>query len=159
MAKTARLGRCVSKLAILVSVLAVGTAAAPTAAVADTIEIRSTLNNRCLDIKDWNPGNGAKVQMWDCHGGANQKWNMVGNQIRSQLNNRCLDIEGWNSGNGAKVQMWDCHGGANQRWQRSGRLIKSELNNRCLDIEGWNPANGAKVQMWDCHGGANQQWL
>jgi Beta-1,3-glucanase/Ricin-type beta-trefoil lectin domain len=30
--------------------------------------------NRCLDIKDWNGNDGAKVQIWDCGGGANQKW-------------------------------------------------------------------------------------
>ncbi|GGN12442.1 hypothetical protein FHR83_003593 [Actinoplanes campanulatus] len=159
MAKTASSGRCVSKLAILVSALAVGTAAAPAAARADAVEIRSALNNKCLDVSAWNPDNGAQVVMWDCHGGANQQWNMVGKQIRSQLNNKCLDIAAWSRINGAKVIMWDCHGGANQQWHRSGRSIVSGLNKKCLDIEDWNPANGANVIMWSCHIGASQQWL
>ncbi|MBB2946172.1 beta-glucanase (GH16 family) [Actinoplanes lutulentus] len=30
--------------------------------------------NRCVDIKDWNAGNGAQLQLWDCGGGTNQKW-------------------------------------------------------------------------------------
>jgi beta-glucanase (GH16 family) len=30
--------------------------------------------NRCVDIKDWNSGNGAQLQLWDCAGTANQKW-------------------------------------------------------------------------------------
>jgi beta-glucanase (GH16 family) len=30
--------------------------------------------NRCVDVGGWNPNNGGKLLLWDCHGGANQKW-------------------------------------------------------------------------------------
>ena len=30
--------------------------------------------NKCVDIKDWNADDGARLQLWDCAGGANQKW-------------------------------------------------------------------------------------
>lgn len=30
--------------------------------------------NRCVDIKDVNPADGATLQLWDCAGTANQKW-------------------------------------------------------------------------------------
>jgi hypothetical protein len=30
--------------------------------------------NKCVDIADWNPNNDAVLHMWDCVGGANQKW-------------------------------------------------------------------------------------
>jgi hypothetical protein len=30
--------------------------------------------NKCVDIKDWNGNEGARLQLWDCRGGANQKW-------------------------------------------------------------------------------------
>ena len=30
--------------------------------------------NRCVDIGGWNPNDGAQLILWDCHGGANQKW-------------------------------------------------------------------------------------
>jgi hypothetical protein len=30
--------------------------------------------NKCVDIKDWNANNDAVLQLWDCSGGANQKW-------------------------------------------------------------------------------------
>ena len=36
--------------------------------------IRSDLNNKCLDILGINAENGAHVGMWDCWGGANQRW-------------------------------------------------------------------------------------
>ncbi|MDT4991249.1 MAG: streptogrisin, partial [Actinoplanes sp.] len=32
--------------------------------------------NKCLDIKDWNGNNDAKLQLWDCAGTLNQKWHM-----------------------------------------------------------------------------------
>ncbi len=30
--------------------------------------------NKCVDVRDWNSANGAKLQLWDCAGTANQKW-------------------------------------------------------------------------------------
>ena len=30
--------------------------------------------NRCVDIIGWNANDGAQLILWDCHGGANQKW-------------------------------------------------------------------------------------
>ena len=30
--------------------------------------------NKCVDIKDWNSASGARLQIWECGGGANQKW-------------------------------------------------------------------------------------
>jgi beta-glucanase (GH16 family) len=33
--------------------------------------------NKCVDIKDWNAGNNAALQLWDCAGTSNQKWSRV----------------------------------------------------------------------------------
>ena len=33
--------------------------------------------NRCVDIANVNPANGAVLHLWDCVGGANQKWRRV----------------------------------------------------------------------------------
>jgi streptogrisin C len=30
--------------------------------------------NKCIDIDAWNPNDGARLILWDCTGGANQKW-------------------------------------------------------------------------------------
>lgn len=30
--------------------------------------------NKCVDIEAWNANNGARIHLWDCHGGANQTW-------------------------------------------------------------------------------------
>ncbi|GIE82502.1 hypothetical protein Aph02nite_84520 [Actinoplanes philippinensis] len=43
-----------------------------------TLTTARTLQNvssgRCVDIKDWNGSNGAKLQLWDCAGTSNQIW-------------------------------------------------------------------------------------
>ena len=43
-------------------------------AAAPFVEIRSDMNHKCLDIHEFNNANGAQVVMWDCWGGANQRW-------------------------------------------------------------------------------------
>ncbi len=125
---------------------------------ASVVEIRSQMNDKCLEILGLHNENGAHTGMWDCWGGANQRWYWDGAQIRSQMNNKCLEVLSFNNDNGARVGMWDCWGGANQQWYWDGAQIRSRLNNKCLDVLAFNNDNGAEVGMWDCWGGANQQW-
>ena len=60
---------------------------------------------------------GTAVAIWDCNGGANQRWTagadgtFVG--VESGL---CLDATGNGTGNGTVIEIWTCTGGANQRW-------------------------------------------
>jgi O-glycosyl hydrolase len=121
-------------------------------------EIKSSMNNKCLDILGFNNSDGAPVVMWGCSGTANQQWYMDGSQIKSKFNNKCLDILGFNNSDGARVVMWGCSGTANQQWYIDGSQIKSKFNNKCLDILGFNNSDGAPVAMWGCSGTANQQW-
>jgi beta-glucanase (GH16 family) len=37
-------------------------------------ELRNPSSGRCVDIDAWNANNGAQLILWDCTGGANQKW-------------------------------------------------------------------------------------
>ena len=41
-------------------------------------DLVNTAAGKCLDIKDNNLADGAKLQIWDCAGGANQKWTFSG---------------------------------------------------------------------------------
>jgi hypothetical protein len=119
---------------------------------------------RCLDA-DMNTiaNNGTKVQLWDCHGGANQWFSLLedmGGQIVNVYSGRCLDADTNTIGsNGTKVQLWDCHGGTNQQWYRDGDRIRNRASGRCLDADiNTIGDNGTKVHLWDCHDGSNQQW-
>ncbi len=37
-------------------------------------DLVSVLANKCVDIAGWDSSSGAKLIIWPCHGGANQKW-------------------------------------------------------------------------------------
>ncbi len=37
-------------------------------------DLVSVLANKCVDIAGWDQSSGAKLLIWPCHGGANQKW-------------------------------------------------------------------------------------
>ncbi|MGW1073020.1 RICIN domain-containing protein [Streptomyces sp. NPDC002537] len=116
--------------------------------------IVSSMNNRCLDIRGGNQGNGASVAMWDCEGSGKQRWSFSGSSLVSDLNGRCLDVADGNGDNGAAINMWDCNG--YQTWYFNGNELRH--GGKCLDISGANRWNGAAVQMWDCNGSAQQQW-
>ncbi|WP_345960990.1 RICIN domain-containing protein [Glycomyces tenuis] len=55
--------------------------------------------------------------MWDCHGGANQQWNLnADGSITNRQSGLCLDVEGYGTANGSLIHLWSCHGGTNQQW-------------------------------------------
>ena len=33
--------------------------------------------NKCVQVRDWNSASGAALELWDCTGGANQKWSHI----------------------------------------------------------------------------------
>ncbi|MGC9665371.1 RICIN domain-containing protein [Planosporangium sp. 12N6] len=66
-----------------------------------------------------NAAAGAKVQIWDCNGGANQQWTINANgTITGVQSGLCLDVNGNATANGTTVILWTCTAAANQRWAR-----------------------------------------
>ncbi|AXE32689.1 lectin A [Chromobacterium phragmitis] len=110
---------------------------------------------RCLDLAGGSAAN-APLQLWDCHGGGNQRFRLVNGQLKS--GNLCLDVAGGDTRRGAKVIAYACHGGRNQQWEWANGMMRSKLNRLCLDAEGGNTRNGTPLILWDCHGGANQRF-
>ncbi|MFI8500010.1 endo-1,4-beta-xylanase [Streptomyces sp. NPDC085524] len=74
--------------------------------------------NKCLDAAG--AGNGAKVQIYSCWGGDNQKWrlNSDGSVVGVQ-SGLCLDATGNGTANGTMIQLYSCSNGSNQRWTRT----------------------------------------
>ena len=128
--------------------------------------IKPVHSGKCLDVVSARAENGANVQQWDCHGGTNQKWELVPDgkhhQIKVLHSGKCLDVVVASKDNGANVQQWDCHGGTNQKWELvpDGKnfQIKAVHSGKCLDVVVASKDNGANIQQWDCHGGTNQMW-
>ncbi|WP_212828884.1 RICIN domain-containing protein [Catellatospora sp. TT07R-123] len=116
-------------------------------------------SGRCVDVPNSATANGTQVQLWDCHGGTNQRWTYTASRQLTVYGNKCLDANGSGTGNGTAVIIWDCNGQANQQWNvNSNGTITGVQSGLCLDVSGQATANGTKIQLWSCHGGANQQW-
>jgi alpha-galactosidase len=121
-----------------------------------TTTLVSSSSARCLDIPQSSTTNGTHPVIWDCNGGANQRWAATGGTLQSL--GKCLDAP-QNAAAGALVQTWDCNGGANQQWtlQTNGTIVGNQ-SGLCLDVDHNLTANGTAVLLWTCTAAANQIW-
>ncbi|WP_117207979.1 SGNH/GDSL hydrolase family protein [Allorhizocola rhizosphaerae] len=114
-------------------------------------------SGRCLDVP--NTANGTQIQLWDCHGGANQSWTHTAGRQLVASGGKCLDARGQGTSNGTQVVVWDCNGQTNQQWNvNANGTITGVQSGLCIDASGLGTANGTKLILWACHGGANQRW-
>jgi Ricin-type beta-trefoil lectin domain len=152
--------------ALLLSLLSIcGTAALSVGGFSSAAEAHQEViiesgAGKCLDVhrpditKD-----GAKVQVWNCNGSAQQKWKIEGNTIKSIVD-QCLDVHRPDILNdGGKVQTWGCNGSLQQRWKIEGNTIRNGVD-QCLDVHIPDQRkNGGKVQTWGCNGSIQQTWF
>lgn len=110
---------------------------------------------KCVDVNGASSTDGAKVQLWTCNGGNNQKWTQNGTTLRSL--DKCLDVTGNSQTDGAIVRLWSCNGASGQNWtaQSDGSIRNGT---KCLDANGAGTADGTQLIIWTCHGGTNQRW-
>ncbi|MEV4539601.1 ricin-type beta-trefoil lectin domain protein [Asanoa sp. NPDC049518] len=116
-------------------------------------------SGRCVDIPGSVTTNGTQAQLWDCHGGTNQRWTYTASKQLTVYGNKCLDANNQGTVNGTTAIIWDCNGQTNQQWNlNTNGTITSPLSGLCLDASANGTANGTKLHLWSCHGGTNQQW-
>jgi lysophospholipase L1-like esterase len=131
-----------------------GSIGTPTGSTTSTLV--SAASGRCLDVPQSNATNGTQPIIWDCNGGANQRWTLNGQAL--QALGKCLDAP-TNATAGSKVQIWDCNGAANQRWNLNANgTISGAQSGLCLDVKGNATANATPVILWTCTAAANQRW-
>ncbi|MFT7835862.1 ThuA domain-containing protein [Saccharothrix sp. BKS2] len=112
-------------------------------------------SGKCVDVNAGSTADGAKVQLWTCNSGVNQRWTVTGSTLRAL--DKCLDAAG--STDGSVVRLWTCNGGAGQNWTpgANGSLVNAR-SGKCLDANGGGAADGTQLIVWSCHGGTNQRW-
>ncbi|MEV4620663.1 RICIN domain-containing protein [Asanoa sp. NPDC049573] len=116
-------------------------------------------SGRCVDLPGAATANGTQAQLWDCNGGANQRWTYTAAKQLTVYGNKCLDAANQGTVNGTAAIIWDCNGQTNQQWNlTTNGTVTSALSGLCLDASGNGTANGTKIHLWSCHGGTNQQW-
>jgi len=80
-------------------------------------------SDRCLDVEGGAEHDGARVAMWRCYGGPNQRWWIIlgatGFEIVHAGSGKCLDVSGYSGSPGAPVFQYECWGGSNQTWNFS----------------------------------------
>ncbi|MFB7085235.1 ricin-type beta-trefoil lectin domain protein [Streptomyces sp. NPDC056296] len=115
---------------------------------------------KCVDVDgDDSGGNGAAVQLWDCHAPArDQHWTHRSDGSLSTLG-RCLDVDSSGTAAGTRVQLYDCNGTGGQVWRaRADGSLFNPQSGRCLDSPDGNTANGTDLRLWDCNGSAAQRF-
>lgn len=121
-----------------------------------TTTLVSASSGRCLDVPNSATANGTQPVIWDCNGGANQRWTTSGQTI--QALGKCLDAP-VGAAAGAKAQLWDCNGATNQQWTvNTDGTIRGTASGLCLDVDHNLTANGTPVLLWTCGTAANQRW-
>jgi hypothetical protein len=133
--------------------------------------IGSLSSGRCLDAKDaQSASNGGRVQMYTCHGHANQQWKWgsgyTGGMHQITLaNGMCLDADATTiPQNGTKVQVWSCNLSVQQTWTPvrlgNGYLMVNDGATKALGRLVVLQANGSIAQLWqyDDTGPAAQLW-
>ncbi|MCO1574537.1 ricin-type beta-trefoil lectin domain protein [Crossiella sp. SN42] len=118
-----------------------------------------TQSGRCLEAAAASTANGARAQLWDCGGGAHQRWSTTNARELRVFGSKCLDVEGRGTTAGTAVQIWDCNGQHNQQWTLNpDGSVTGVQSGLCLDAAGQGTANGTRTQLWPCNGQANQKW-
>jgi hypothetical protein len=122
-------------------------------------ELVNANSGRCLDVPGTSTTNGTQLQLWDCHGGTNQRFTATSSKQLTVYGNKCLDANRQGTTNGTAVIIWDCNGQVNQQWNvNANGTITGVQSGLCLDTTGSGTVNGTKIQLWSCSAGANQQW-
>jgi len=122
--------------------------------------IVGTGSGRCLDVKGNNSTPGTALQIYDCHGGANQKFSFTAaGELRVFNDTVCVEATGDPTAPGAPAVIASCSGQLSQQWRLNGDgSITGQQSGLCLDVKDQGTANRALVQLWTCHGGTNQRW-
>ena len=128
----------------------------PPAAVAGII--KGAQSSRCVDVPGGNHTSGVRPALWDCNGGANQRWTADGTQLKDSAG-LCLTVAGNGTADGAAVQISTCNGATGQQWTvNSSGTIVNPPSGKCLDATAQGTVNGTLLAIWTCNGGANQRW-
>jgi streptogrisin C len=128
------------------------------------IPLKSTFAGKCIDVRDARFVDGAPLQIWDCNGSDQQRFNLRSGYVPGQnsleaKNGKCIDVAWRSHANGATIQLANCSSNPAQGWDFLARgTIRNPASNKCIDVKDWNSGNGARLQLWDCTGASNQDW-
>jgi hypothetical protein len=126
---------------------------------------------KVVDLDDGSSENGAKIQIWDYHGGDNQQWRLEEVEpgyfyIASVRTGKAITVKGGSSEPGSPLVQWERNGGDNQKWKilaagdKSKRFAFASKSHpqMLIDLTGGVTDNGTPLQQWTNLGYWNQSW-
>ncbi|MER7406105.1 RICIN domain-containing protein [Streptomyces sp. NPDC000070] len=154
--------------ALLTGIGAAGTARAATVDTNAWYVLVNRGSGKALDVSGASTADGAAVQQWTRHDGANQRFQFVGSgggyyRLKAQHSGKVLDVQNYSSADRAGIVQWGDTGGANQQFRLADsadghvRLINRN-SGKAVEVQNASTADGAKVVQYTDWGGANQQW-
>jgi hypothetical protein len=171
-----RRGAVRAMVLLLTTVLGAGAAvalntSAATAATVDTSAWYVLVNRnsgKALDVSNTSTSDGAVLQQWSRHDGANQQWQFVDSgdgyyRLKSKNSGKVLDVDNWSTADGASVRQWTDLNGTNQQFRLADsdsgyiRLINRN-SGKAVEVTGSSTADGAAVVQYGDQNGPNQQW-
>jgi hypothetical protein len=137
-------------------------AAAQSATIADTgyYKIVHKRTGKCVDVPDSSHATGARIQEWDCHGGANQRWTGIyqvdGSFLLQSKNtpSMCITV---GIIDGPHIYQTTCfpYDGEKWRWRVANsngdlQLVSAFPGNLCLALSPDTDRNGTKLDALPC---------
>jgi hypothetical protein len=143
-----------------------GKKAAPTPSETQTVAAGSQIigqgSDRCVEVtgaKKLTEGkDGTHLQLWECVGTANQKWDFRGDGTVRSLG-LCMDVAWGSTEDGAVIQLARCSGNPAQQFVLStaGDLVNPQAD-KCVDAKDNGTGDGTDLLLWTCNGQPNQKW-
>ena len=102
---------------------------------------------------------GQPVILWDCNGGANQKWRAKDGLLMNEDMQLCLSVDNGRLALTQRLVVWDCHGGADQKWAFKDGMVSLGTTGFCADAGfGKAQANGTPVSLGHCAKTPSTSW-
>ncbi|WP_344076671.1 RICIN domain-containing protein [Streptomyces crystallinus] len=131
------------------------------APAAVTASLVNGVAGRCMDDPAFATADGTQIALWDCNGGANQRWTTSGSGTVT-IGGKCLDVAGGPAGaqtHGTRAVLWACNGSPSQNWTLTGQPAQiRNASGLCLDTAMGVGGNGVPLVVWECVGPKSQAW-
>lgn len=136
--------------------------------VEDAFYTIAAINGKVLEVANYNPDDGAAIQLWDYSGQPWQQWRFesVGGgayRIRNRFTDKAIDLALRGTVAGTLLHQWSPISDSSQQWLLEpgdqGTRIRSVRAGKCLDLAEMSTANGARAQIWTDVEGGNQEWI
>ncbi|MEU7999451.1 RICIN domain-containing protein [Micromonospora sp. NPDC049060] len=167
-----RSGLAAAAAAVIAASTLVAVNAAPAAAATVDTSAWYVLLNRnsgkALDLYASATNDGARINQWTRHDGANQQWQFLDSgggyyRLKSRHSGKVLDVHNWSTADGGAIVQWSDTNATNQQFRLADsdgghvRLI-SRHSGKAVEVQGASTADGGNIVQYSDWNGANQQW-